>query len=339
MKNRFANSTHEKNTAMKRFLLLSIPLLIALLSACFTAPTPTTPPADPNDTTPPTVISVDPANGAKAIEEDQVITITFSERMNQAATEAAYQSPSLPPVTFTWNAAGTILTIQPNDPIPYSYQVDTALSYTFSVSGAAKDAAGNSLALLSSSFSTLRAFYTECFGIASLDGQVNSNQSFSATDQFIVIGDFGDNLSSRGFFSFDLTTCIPAGALANKAVLKDIYKQQIAGNPPALGSMLLEHVNYGNSLGADDYNTPVLTNLGIFDSTSAPAGTRIDTDVTRAVQNDLDNRATRSNRSQYRLRFGTDSNNDNNADYVRFHPTEAPGGVFIPLLQVDYLIP
>ncbi len=348
MKNRFETitSTHERNTAMKRFLLLSIPLLIALLSACFTAPTPTapptTPPANPNDTTPPTVISVDPANGAKAIEEDQVIRITFSERMNQAATEAAYQSADLPPVTLSWNAAGTVLTIQPNDPIPYSYQVDTALSYTFSVSGAAKDAAGNSLALFSSSFSTLRAFYTECFGIANLDGYVDaSGQAFPGLSP--RVGDLRDNAGVRAFFSFDLSACLPAGRIVKDAVF-NVFKPEGIGNPYSLGSVSLEHVNYGDSLDAADYNTPVLADLGIFDSSSTPVRERVYTDVTAngvtaAVQDDLANRATRGNRSQFRLKFPVATNNNNNEEWVLYAGAESESRDLAPFIQVNFLIP
>jgi Bacterial Ig-like domain len=416
MKTRFTNSisSHERNTAMKRFLILSIPLLMLLLTACpestpLTATKPTinsftaTPPSLPagggsvtlnwdvkdatslsidggvgavtgtsktvsvtsnktftltatnaegsttqttsvsvmagQDTTPPTVISIDPLNGAKAIKEDQLITITFSEQMDQAATEAAYQAPNLPPVTFIWDATGTTLTIQPNEPIPYSYQVETALTYTFSVSGAAKDAAGNSLALFSSSFSTLRGFYTECFGIANLDGYVDTSGSGQAfTGLAPRAGDLRDNAGVRAFFSFDLSACLPEGRILKDAVF-NIYKDVGIGIPYSLGDVSLEHVNYGDSLGADDYNTPVLADLDIFDNSFEIPGSRLFSTVTNAVQNDLDNRATRGNRSQFRLRFPVATNNDNSEDWVIYSGSEGGNRDFVPFIQINFLIP
>jgi hypothetical protein len=235
-----------------------------------------------------------------------------------------------------------VLTIQPNDPIPYSYQVDTALSYTFSVSGAAKDAAGNSLALFSSSFSTLRAFYTECFGIANLDGYVDtSGQAFTGLSP--RVGDLRDNAGVRAFFSFDLSACLPAGRIVKDAVF-NVYKDVGIGSPYTLGSVSLEHVNYGDSLDAADYNTPVLADLGIFDSSSTPVRERVYTDVTAdavtaAVQDDLANRATRGNRSQFRLRFPVATNNNNNEEWVLYGDTESGGRDFAPFIQVNFLIP
>jgi uncharacterized protein YceK len=62
-----------------------------------------TPPAPGSDTTSPTVVSISPPNGAKGVKDDENIIITFSEKMDKAATQAAYQSADLPAseVTFT----------------------------------------------------------------------------------------------------------------------------------------------------------------------------------------------------------------------------------------------
>lgn len=90
---------------MLRFSLLASVLIVLALAGCGLSsttpaptPTPTTPttPTPEPDTTPPTVVSISPANGATAIESDANIIITFSEGMDQAATEAAYQSADLP---------------------------------------------------------------------------------------------------------------------------------------------------------------------------------------------------------------------------------------------------
>ncbi|MCA9840150.1 MAG: Ig-like domain-containing protein [Trueperaceae bacterium] len=290
------------------------------------------------DNTPPTVISVEPTNGANAIREDQVITITFSEPMNQAATEAAYQSPNLPPVAFTWNDKGTTLSLAPSTPIPYSYNVDDALSYTFSISGTAEDVAGNSLALFTSSFSTLRAFYAECNGLPNLDGYVDSN-GFAFTGLAPRAGDIRDNAGVRAYFTFDLTFCLPEGRILKDAFV-NVYKEDVGqGDPYSLGEVLLEHVNYGNTFTGDDYNTPSLASFGAIDSSSKPARTRLFLNATSAVQDDLDNRASRGNRSQFRLLFPLTTNNNNNADVVIYGSAEATSRDFAPFLQINYLIP
>jgi hypothetical protein len=230
-----------------------------------------------------------------------------------------------------------VLTITPNTPIPYSYNVDDALTYTFSVSGGAEDAAGNALALFTSSFSTLRGFYTECFGIANLDGYVDGN-GFAFAQFNPRAGDLRDNAGVRAFFSFDLSACLPEGRILKDAVF-NVYRDVGVGNPYALGSVMLEHVNYGDSLGADDYNTPVLADFGIFDSSFATQRSRLFVSVTSAVQDDLDNRTSRGNRSQFRLRIPVDTNNNNNEDWAIYGDTEAGGRDFVPFIQVNYLIP
>ncbi len=292
----------------------------------------------------PAVVSVDPPDGAKGVKDDQSIVIIFSERMDQAATEAAYQSADLPPteVTFSWNADGKVLTIQPNDFLEYAAGEDPsteAITYTFGISDTAKDVAGNSLAAFSSSFSTLKVIVTSIYATASLDGDCYGSGSCDSQSTTLQVGDLATaptDSGFRSFVSFDLTG-IPAGVVADEARVI-ISKEGITVNPYDLGSMSLEHVNYGDSLSGDDYDTPVLADLGIFDSASAPATGYLASDVTSALNDDLANREVRGDRSQYRLRFPVENSDNGNSDYVSFTASEGPEGQR-PFLNVVYYLP
>lgn len=292
----------------------------------------------------PTVISVDPPNGATGVKSDAIITLSFSTPMDQAATESAYESLDLPAsdVSFFWNNEGTVLEIESSNFLEYAKGNLTvaAKQYTFSLSASAQDTSGNSLAPFSSSFSTLRAISNECFGIADLEGQVFANGTVEPNGSVIEVGDYAHNVGVRGLFSFDLSTCLPPDAQPVSEAVFNAYKFSAEGNPDDLGFMTLEHLNYGDSLSADDYTTPALENLGIFDSTSVPDRTWISSVVTPSVQDDIANLATRGNRSQFRLSFASETDNNNDFDIVNFYATDpVMRSDFAPFLQVYYLTP
>ena len=427
MKTRFTNSTsnYERNTTMKRFLLLSIPLLIALLTACPTSTPPTATKPTINsftsspsslpagggsvtliwdikdattlfidngvgavtgtskavsvtsnktftltatndggsvtqttsvsvgagaDTTPPTIISVEPQGGATGVVFTSNIVITFSEKMDQVATQSAYQSTTLPAdqVSFSWNAEGTVLTVDPQGDLLYARGADVnALaprSYDFNLGATAKDSAGNSLTSVSSSFSTLRRIDTNLPYISELCGTAYSNNIFDATNSAPRVGDslFGaDNISvvARAFFTFDLSAIPNSVRDADLEIAEvTLYKNSVSGNPYAFGSINLEHVNYGattDNSGGAIFNTPSLANLGIADDASQSLEYRA-RDATSAVRNDLTDRAARGNRSQYRLAFpGTQVSQNGVQDFVFFSDFVPQ----VPYLRVIYLIP
>src|SRR5690606_14578313 len=108
----------------------------------------------------------------------------FSRAMDPASTEAAFQSSDIPPaeVTFSWNGAGDVLTIDPDGDLAYATGTDagavTANQYTFTLEASATDSEGVALAMpVTSSFFTLREI-TETFGTEqSLTGNVRSDGS------------------------------------------------------------------------------------------------------------------------------------------------------------------
>jgi hypothetical protein len=312
------------------------------------------------DTTPPTVVSVSPANGVKGVTSDATIVITFSEPMERVSTQASYQSAGLPAgdVTFSWNDESTVLTIKPNAPLLYAIGVNdpttiVAKSYAFSLTNTAKDTGGNALAELSSSFTTLREAHVSFKSQPTLNGWVSSTGllSLGSDSGVIYVGDGSDNRSYAGFVSFDLSA-IPSsvsGTFIKRADL-GMYKQGVANDPYFLkdctgqplgclpiSAVLLSHTNYGPSLEPADYNAPFLGELGGLDSGGSSAGPRTQ-EVTAAVRDDMSNRDARGSRSQYRLNFPLPTNKDNIPDLVTFSDSNSNADQ-APYLIVVYLIP
>jgi hypothetical protein len=94
------------------------------------------------DTTAPTLVYVNPANGATAVSINQIITATFSEAMGSATingTTFTLQQGATP-VPGTVNCTGATATFTPSG----NLTPDT--TYTATITNGAKDLAGNSLA-------------------------------------------------------------------------------------------------------------------------------------------------------------------------------------------------
>jgi Bacterial Ig-like domain len=304
--------------------------------------------------TPPTVVSVSPANGATGVSADAKIVVTFSKPMDQVATQAAYQSADLPAsgVTFDWDASGTVLTVKPNAPLVYAAGTDpkvlVATAYAFSITSTAKDKSGIALVPLNSSFKTLRKITATLESEAVRDGNVESSGSFDITSQNIFAGDFTDNTGTRSFLSFDLSG-VPSSLTSTsleRATL-NIFKRGVSFDPyidlhypctPACLTtrVVLDHVSYGESLEGADFNMPALSS-GFIDGLSVPIG-YITADMLTAVRDDITNRITRENRSQYRLSLPLISDGDGNPDFVYYGARDgAPQ--YRPSLILEYKIP
>jgi type 1 fimbria pilin len=292
------------------------------------------------DTTSPTVLSVDPPDGATGVKSDAIIVIAFSEKMDKIATQAAYQSSDLPSgnVTFTWNDEGTILEIESKNFLEYAEGNDPAIAakrYAFGITPVAKDIGGNSLAAFSSSFSTLKSISTVLPSVANQDGYIYSDGVIKATQQSLLVGDYNDNTGIRGFLSFDLTS-VPDGSEITTATVF-VYKGRVFNTPyETLGSVSLARADYRESV--SEYERPV-SNPRVFDTGSSPTVGWLSGDVTSDVQIDLANRASRGNRTQYRLSFLTTTDSDNLSDFVQYQTAEDASRGFAPYIQINYLVP
>lgn len=93
-----------------------------------------------DDTAAPSVVSTNPSDGDTGVGLNVNINVTFSEAMNESATESAFtESPNIN-CTFTWNSASDRLTCDP------ATDLNPNDTYTITIDTGAEDASGNALA-------------------------------------------------------------------------------------------------------------------------------------------------------------------------------------------------
>ena len=301
------------------------------------------PPPEEEDPNVPRIVAVSPEDGATAVFSDTPLVITFSTPMNQAATQAAYQSEGIPSsgVTFTWNEDGTELTVTPNQPLAYATGTDPntvpARRYSFFISASAEDLAGNQLASPEEfSFSVLRQINGTFFAVQNRDltGSWRSNDTYGAGECAknqinMCVGDTRVNNASeqyKGFITFDLSSLPSTMASVSEARL-NLQITGTSGNPfGGLGGLFLEHADF-DVIGSDAFNAEPLSDLGRI-ATSANTGTMLSVNVLPAVEADANNRIT----TQYRLRFQAETDNDIQSDAIlSTWDTQS--------LNVSYLVP
>jgi hypothetical protein len=300
---------------------------------------------------PPRVLSVSPSDGALGVESNAEIVITFSEPMATSSIEAAYQSPDLPVsrLTFTWNEAGTELTIKPTAPLVYqagTAQSDGALdflpkTYHYGFAELTSRAASSSSSGDSFSFSTLRQVSADLPADPSRTGNWTAGEgegihnclrdAKSPYVPTVCIGDDSNNVRYVGFLSFDLSGLPAAIASFSNASLTAVGLTY--GSPSELGPSLFEHVEFG-VLDASGLSAPALANLGAFyGATALSSGSHLALlkDVTSAVSQDYADRQSDGRVTQYRLSFA-DIEPDGIWDDVEFVTSSIR-------LSVAYLLP
>ncbi|MBN2715213.1 MAG: Ig-like domain-containing protein [Deltaproteobacteria bacterium] len=126
------------------------------------------------DTDSPIITSSSPSDGAVGIRADTTIQISFSEPMNQSSVENAVSISSLlhGGFDFSWNDAGSTLTITPGTSLVYATGTDpetvTARGYTVTLETTAMDLTGNTIETpYSATFHTLRQITQELTPTAS----------------------------------------------------------------------------------------------------------------------------------------------------------------------------
>lgn len=111
------------------------------------------------------------------------------------------------------------------------------------------------------------------------------------------------NLTMRGFVSFDVPATL-SGKTVSSVFLR-LYQYQVTGSPYSVGgNLLVEHMDYGSTLGSEDYDASVFDSASATMGASNPTIEWKDIDVTSAFKNDL---AAGHSRSQYRLRFAAET--------------------------------
>jgi Bacterial Ig-like domain len=333
-----------------------------LLASCGNGASGTTPTPTPVPTAP-TVMSVSPADGVKGVAADARIVVTFSQPMDQLATQAAYQSDSLPTsgVTFDWDSAGMVMTITPNAPLAYARGTSTSVTakrYDFNLTSVARDRVGTALVPLSVGFTTLRDITVTLGSQADLSGTLRIDGTVTGLvpkTSKLTVGDSFNNTGFRSLLSFDLSG-IPTGLPASDLRLAtfQLFKNGVGGdpylylNPPCSGTVQcdeyatvhLDHVYYGATLEENDFYPVTLGALGDIDTYRAGPDVFSRADALTAVRDDLTNLALRGNRTQYRLSFPLVTDGGGQSDWVFFDSdSTAATDAQRPKLILGYLTP
>lgn len=308
------------------------------------SPPPPAPPPPPVDTTAPTIVSIAPNNGDIGVAKDATIRIEFSEPMNRQAAELAYQSTDMPSVTFAWSNTDTHLEIDPVGDLDYT---KTGKLYSFKIRNTATDVAGNALTAFTSSFTTFRELTRTIESSPTLDGDIRSDGVVNNSNcPTICVGDSGavDNAQYKGFVSFELSSLETEGLSVpdriTSATLR-VFQNEIVGFPytdllQANKHLLAAHVDYGALLNANDFNAPILHDLGDL-STDTSIGYKENAHALEAVRDDWTNRTARKNRSQFMLYFPKATDGDGVADVAHFN--SSADASHHPELEVKFLVP
>ena len=136
------------------------------------------------------------------------------------------------------------------------------------------------------------------------------------------------HMPCRSFIGFDISGI-------NSTVLSatlTIYKGEDSSDPfTDLGPLIVEHVEFGDSLDVGDYN---ISGTTITTISSEPAGGTVTVDVDEYVQDDLDNGRSFS---QFRLRFTNDDIVVAEITNVQYADSEGHyGDQTKPVLEVSY---
>ena len=302
--------------------------LILGLSLLLTACPDQTKPAPPAN---PTIVSVSPANGATGVTADAKIVITFSQPMDQAATEAAYQSSDLlaANATFNWDVSSKVLTIKPRAPLEYAKgtTVSTApKAYVFTLTGAAKDKTGTALAPLASSFTTLRDITATLLSEYQGTGWVVSDLRPAVFGLPIYVGDSVDNLGIRAFVSFNLPEVSSSLSVSNlvQATLDVVTAGQsgslsyLTGEGSTSVTLNVDHVFFGESLSSKAYNAQLFANSTTLELPAIQIGPHLRANVLAAVRDDLAAFSAQGGRSQFRFGFVKETGNVGVADQIWF---------------------
>jgi hypothetical protein len=304
--------------ALMTRLALGSALFVSLFG-CGSVDSPDKDPADPGDTTPPSIVNVTPADGDKGVPADAAIVISFSEPMDRASVESAYTSQHLPAgeVTMSWNDAGDTLTITPKQPLALAEGIGNdpsttdATRYELWVDEVATDLAGNALTgQLQLGFTTQKRMTTTLAYDPDLTRYRGSAGGLSAVGVDLRIGD-NAALTYRGFVTFDLST-LPDGVEIEAAALR-VRQVSVIGTPFVLGAVNATHITY-DAVNSTAWNAPALGSMGALTSSDAPGPRSLA--VGAAVAADYTERVARANRTQYRLEFPTLTNGDGDGDNV-----------------------
>jgi hypothetical protein len=252
--------------------------------------------------------------GATAVAEDTNIVITFSEPMDRQSVQAAYQSASIPAVTYAWSEDDTKVTIDPNvDLLAADGGPDVAAqSYAISITDTAEDKAGNRLSTWTGSFATYRVVSADYPVNGSRVHYFNGTSVLGCNGASALAGDDG----ARGMFiALEVPlSALPAGIIHfSSARIRGAIDGSRGGPFGKFGDIHLYSIDQ-KPLTAVNWTTPVAEDLGLFASSasgSVATNVRVPLAEAYAVLGT-------AGVVQYRVSFPSPVTADTSADWVSF---------------------
>jgi hypothetical protein len=279
----------------------------------------------PVDGQAPSIVWSSPADGAVAVAADAEIMIQFSEVMDRAATEAAYQGTLGDGVRFSWSHDDRRLTVKPAVELAYATGPEPlqALGYDVSFSGA-RDLAGNVLVAAPFVFYTRRRVELtlspvrdpRLTGSVRGDGRPPSGECVTALCAGDASAEDGGapETQHKAFLSFDLSA-LPVRLLALEGAHIELTTADTEGDPfGGLGELHVERSDFARIGSAPFFADPDAT-LGVLEDGAEHV---LSGDIRWVVQEDL----AAGRYSQFRLCFPQIDDNDGATDLVRFAPAE-----------------
>ncbi|MBX3144228.1 MAG: fibronectin type III domain-containing protein [Trueperaceae bacterium] len=169
-----------------------------------------------------------------------------------------------------------------------------------------------------------------------LSGWVNSNGKVGSASfgDVLLVGDDAFDHGYRSYLTFDWN--LPQDLASIEEATVTFFVDSVTGDINQLGNLRAVHADYGDTLDAGDYTgftpLPVLLDVPIesdeFGSFSF--------DVTAAMREAWDDRASRGERLQLVLYFSVDSDDDGLADQVTILAEDEPGTTLLPLVTIEY---
>jgi hypothetical protein len=274
------------------------------------------------DTRPPTVVSVSPADGAMGVRANTNLVVTFSEPMDRVSTQAAYQSADIPTsgVTFSWNSASTVLTINPNTDLRYADgdNLDVAAqTFAAAITDTAEDRAGNQLASdFDWRFRTLRRI-AQVFSGGTLyeirSGRATPRVGCSTGTNWLFVGDNTNNGGSFLLLAHDISE-LPVGIVElESATLSAEQDEGGEEGYAALGPLLTYHMA-ASPPESTTWTTQYLSIIGALSTDAEPGIKSIS--VLAALADDYAHASERGHLSQYRIGFEQISNANSQAETV-----------------------
>jgi hypothetical protein len=303
-----------------------------------------------------TLLGAPPALGAQGVFPETNVVITFDEAMDTVATGGAVSvlgGVGYNGGTKTWNAAGTVLTFNPDVSYPHgttvSVQVATGAQDVSGINLLASDNRTFKIALLS--FAVTFASEPAIDGYSYVTSGGTATYVYPALGDTALVGDSASKGQYKGYVSFlrsglsvNLTRFTAASLYAYQNAVSlggtpyaDLDYSYICGIILGGGYKYCDrdlwavHVNLGTSLDAADVTSAALS--GPYElSTSESLGAK-SVDVLAAVESD---RTAARSRTQFRVEFPVFSDNDAIADYASFYTGEYATAAYRPRLVVYY---